>query len=278
MERYVAYIDESGDHSVGPIKPGGSAWFILGCVVVREKHIPTLANAHAEALEKFTHRQTDFLHFNRMSPSRKFITCRTLAATPCRAVTVISNKINILNRCTLAISENKDWLYWWLTRLLMERVTDLCKRHSLSVGDGHAEVKFVFSRRDNNSYEHLKKYLARIRSQSEAGALFVNNGDIVWDVVNLDKIVDVPAKNSIGLQFADTVAGAFFNSLEIGTSRFNPEYAKILKPIVASCKNGRRMNFGVKTMPYLREIVLAEPQKEIFAHYGYKDRWALGSG
>lgn len=201
--------------------------------------------------------------------------CKILSETPCRAFVCISNKKNVIGYKKVQIMENREWLYWWITRVLMEKVTDYCSRHANEHKIINPKIRFVFSRRGGKrSYDHLRAYLRRLQSQSEAGGLFINHSDIKWDLIDHNQIHVVDSKQLVGLQLADIVAGAFFNALDI--SKLNTSYAEQLKPIMASCSKNKVINYGLKTMPYIYQIPMKEEQRELFSKYGYKGRWTLG--
>jgi hypothetical protein len=75
------------------------------------------------------------------------------------------------------------------------------------------------------------------------------------------------------LQLADIPAGAFFQAVECNRpDDCDPQYAKLLKPIVARRYFGSRIGYGLKTMPGPGQMDLVEKQKEVFEYYGYPKR------
>lgn len=277
MAKYVAYIDESGDPSVKAIKPGGSAWFILSCVLAQESNVPALGNTHARILSQFRNCQTSHLHFHKLIHAKKVISCSEIAKTPCRAFVTISNKKNLLGYRNPNLPPNKDWLYWWMTRLLLERVTDYCFRHANKNGITEPTIRIVLSRRGGNDYDEFKKYLATLSFQSKVGGLYIDTGDLAWPVYDPNEIHIIDAKENVGLQLADTISGAFFNGLETSTSQHDTRYVNILKPVLATSANNRQFGYGIKTMPALDKISLCPKQKSVFTTCDYKGRWAPGS-
>lgn len=270
---YVAYIDESGDPSIKPIKlPGGSEWFILSCLLVRENMVPALSNAHYNILSQFTNRQTDVLHFNRLIPAKKFIACQGVARTPCRGFVAISNKKNIINYNNQKIRSNDPWLYWWMTRILLEKVTDWCHRHAARNGVQSPKIRLIFERRGGNDYDKLMEYLNKLHIQSQAGELYINHDDIKWDLIDFNEIHVIDKKNSKGLQLSDTITGAFCNSLHPEKNNHDLTYAKTLHPIIAMNSSGNRIDYGIKTRPYINQMDLTNEQRAIFDFYRDKGR------
>jgi hypothetical protein len=230
--------------------------------------VPALGNTHKKILSQFKNCQTDHLHFKNLIPVKKTIACTEVAATPCRGFVAISNKQNILRYKNPRLpSSNKQWLYWFLTRILLERVTEYCARHARSSGITDAKVRLVFSRRGGNDYDHFKEYLELIRGQSQAGDLYLRQGDIAWDVIDFDEVHVIDSVNSTGLQLADVICGAFFNAVNIGSRSNDPSYAKILKPIMAKDLRGDRLYYSVKPMPKLASITLNASQTDFFNFY-----------
>ena len=77
--------------------------------------------------------------------------------------------------------------------------------------------------------------------------------------------------NRPGLQLADVLSGSFYQA--VGDERRpiipNPEYAKVLRPIMAKDAANKRFWYSVKLMPNINKLVLTEKQKQVFDFY----RW-----
>ena len=277
MVDFVLYIDESGDPGLKRISSGGSQWFVLSGLLVRSAHVPTLANTHEAILSQFRNCQTDFLHFKNLLPFKKLIACNEIAKTPCRGFCVISNKINILNYRNKNLGPNKDWLYWWMTRLMLERVTQFCFTQAKNFQLFNPKIRIDFSRRRSNNYDEFKRYLGWLYAQSTAGGLYIDTGDLEWSLYDPSEIHIVDAKNLIGLQLSDVIAGAVYNGLETGTKQHSLEYISALQPIMAKNAQNRLFGFGVKSMPPVDKIILDENQRKFFTICDYKGRWAPGS-
>jgi len=125
---YVAYIDESGDDGVASVRPrdpkGATEWFVLSAVVVR-------ADAQRETvwvrdiLRQIKLDSRRELHFQPLNSWRKAAVCNCVANLPLRCFVAISNKVNMeghRNPRAEKVSAGKTWFYWWMTRLLLERV------------------------------------------------------------------------------------------------------------------------------------------------------------
>ncbi len=76
------------------------------------------------------------------------------------------------------------WLYWWLTRLLLERVTSFCEDRVPPSERGRSKIQFVFSRRGGLRYVDFRDYLKRLHKQSRLGSMHIDRGDLCWSVVD----------------------------------------------------------------------------------------------
>lgn len=278
--KFIAYIDESGDPGLVSLKPddpnGSSEWLVVSCFLVREENDHKCVGWVKEILSQFKNVQTPYLHFNELLPVKKKIACQALSQKPCRLFVVMSNKKNMVGHKNPNIKEgNKNWLYWWLMRLLLEKVTDYCEQSTPPEKRGQDHLRIVFSRRGGMMYIDFAKYVERLRRQSSVGMLYIDTGDLCWSVVNDDEIFAYGHKERAGLQLADIVAGAYFNAVERARpADCDPECALILKPRMARNKFGNMLGYSVKTMPDLHKMNLDVSQRGLFESYGYnKEGW-----
>ncbi len=275
---FVAYIDESGDDGIDRVRPntpdGSSEWFILAAVVVQAKNEKAVGRWHRGILEKFDRLQRRDIHYYRLSDYRKTVVCHEISIAPLRCFVVMSNKKNIEGWHEPRFFPEKNFLYWWMSRLLLERVTRFCSNKSQRIYGEPLPVKLVFSLRGGMLYDRLIKYLDLLRFQSRTGRLHLNVGDLSWNVVDLDQIHVMAHRNEIGLQFADVVAGAFYESVSLDSATpCRAEYAKILIPRLYRGPGGQVIDFGVKPMPSLAQMKLRPEQRQIFEALGYSKKW-----
>ncbi|MGH6889393.1 MAG: DUF3800 domain-containing protein [Rhizomicrobium sp.] len=280
--RFVAYIDESGDTGLQGVKPnapqGASEWLVLSCFLVRERDDINCPSWTKEILAKTWSKRAD-LHFSKMLPEKKQLACELIAAKPCRYFIVASNKKNIegYENVRAAIRNPQkgktSWLYWWLARLLLERVTEYCEMRIKPIDRGKSKLKIIFSRRGALTYRDFDYYLKKLHWQSVFKTQFIDTGDLCWSMIDFEEVFCLDHSQRAGLQLADMGAGAFFNALE----RNRPAdcvttYAKLLKPRMALDRRGHVLGFGIKPMPALHSMGLAMEQREIFEFYGYSPR------
>src|SRR5262249_51750536 len=211
------------------------------------------------------------LHFNKLLPFKKKIACDVMAQKPCRCFVVMSNKKNIERYKNPKLDEgNRAWIYWWLARLLLERVTEFCEEQVPTDQRNKQKLRIVFSRRGGLRYKDFNDYLWKLHWQSGTGTLFIGYKDLKWSVIDFDEIFVLDHAARAGLQLADVIAGAFFQAVERNRpGECDPTYAKILKPLMAQDPYGNYLGRGLKTIPTPREMGLSTEQRELFEFYGY---------
>jgi hypothetical protein len=170
---------------------------------------------------------------------------------------------------------NKHYLYWWLMRLLLERVTEFCERMTSPEDRGKEKLRIIFSRRGGMQYSDFASYLSKLRRQSSVGMLYVDTGDLSWSVVDDEEVFALTHKERAGLQLADIVAGSFFQAVERNRpADCDPVCAILLKPRMALSKYNRHLGYSLKTMPDLHKMGLTLEQRALFEAYGYAaDGW-----
>jgi hypothetical protein len=244
---------------------------VLSALVVKIEDDNKLVGWIDDLQAEFTSR-TPTLHFNKLLPFKKSLVCGALAKKPCACFVVMSNKRNIEKYKNPKLDDdNKAWIYWWLSRLLLERVTAYCE--SLVAADRlkQDKLRIVFSRRGGLTYSDFNDYLWKLFWQSGTGTLYIGFRDLCWSVIDFDEIFVLDHKLRAGLQLSDIVAGAFFQAVEQnrGVLDCDPTYAKLLKPVMSTGGRKLILGNGIKTMPSLYDMRLNKPQREIFEFYGY---------
>jgi hypothetical protein len=275
---FVAYIDESGDTGltrVRPISPtGASEWLVLSCFLVRVEHDAKLPSWVREITGQFRSHQRPDIHFASLIPAKKTIACQTIATKPCRFFIIMLNKKNIQGYRNPNLDDNnKAWIYWFLARLLLERVTEFCEAETPAADRGQPTLRIFFSRRGGLRYIDFVNYLRKLRRQSLAGMLVLDQGDLHWSVIDFEEIFVLDHRARAGLQLADIGAGAFFQAIERNRpADCDPRYAKLLRPVIGKSARGHFLPFGIKTRPELHEMGLVPEQQEIFEFYGYNPK------
>jgi hypothetical protein len=272
---YVVYIDESGDtglHNVKPNNPtGATEWLVLSAFLVKIADDSKMVSWVRDAQADFTSKRRA-LHYNKLLPFKKTLVCAALAKKEACCFAVLSNKPNIENYKNKNLGSEKAWLYWWMTRLLLERVTEYCERHTPEKQRGIDKLRIVFSRRGGLTYEDFKAYLDLLHYQSINKMLRLDAGDLKWSVIDANEIFIRDHSERAGLQLADVIAGAFYEAVERNrgdAENCDPSYAKLLRPLMALDRKSRTLGYSIKTMPNLWKMDLLTEQKAIFESYGY---------
>jgi hypothetical protein len=149
---YVAYIDESGDTGLDLVKKpddprGATEWLVLAAFVVKVEHDSKMVAWTQDVQSDFTSKRSD-LHFNKLLDFKKGLVCAALAKKDCKCFVVMSNKKNIEKYRNSRLDDgNKAWIYWFLSRLLLERVTEYCEGQTPQERRGTDKVRIIFSRR-----------------------------------------------------------------------------------------------------------------------------------
>lgn len=276
--RYVVYIDESGDTGLEIIKRpdnprGATEWLVLSAFLVKIEDDSKMVAWTQDVQADFNSKRTD-LHFNKLLPFKKSLVCSAIAKKHCRAFVVLSNKKNIERYKNANLDDgNKSWIYWWLARLLLERVTEFCEAQIPDERRDKDKLRIIFSRRGGLTYKDFEDYLWKLRWQSRAGTLWLNYKDLKWSVIDFDEIRVLDHKQRAGLQLADVVAGAFFEAVERNRGSVeacDPSYAQALKPILARRPvTNSLLGFGIKPIPLPAWMNLTPEQKAVFNFYGY---------
>jgi hypothetical protein len=246
MHTFVAYIDEAGDEGFDFPEPGingTSRWFILSAAVIRavnDLQVVKITGRVKTALRKDT-RAT--LHFRDMSHDQRIVFCREIVGSPVRLISILIHKPWIQRT---ALFRQKNKLYNYATRILIERISWLCHEafatDEVKVGNG--KVKLVFSNRGGLSYTDITTYLDTLAFIAD-----VENVQINWTAIDPRLIAPMPHNKSAGLQIADAAASAAFKALQPNSHGFREErYARELRPNYYR-RNARLLGYGLKLWP-----------------------------
>ena len=251
MHSFVAYIDEAGDEGFA-FEKGSSSWFVLSAAVTRsESDLATvkLVDRVRDLLGKAPRAN---LHFRKLRHRQRLVLVREIAADQLRAVSILAHKPSI--REVERFSERFQ-LYFYCVRLLLERVSWLCRDLPAAADSGDGSAKIYFSNRSSMSYEELREYLRRLEQMSVAQDIRIE-----WTVIRPDQMQPQPAHRMMGLQIADAVASSWFVALERSGHGFTePRYVRMLKPIVYKHR-GRFLGYGVKIWPTEAEKLVKADQ------------------
>jgi hypothetical protein len=238
---FVAYVDESGDEGFKflPNEQGSSRWFVLSALVIRKENdlqVVQLARQARELLKKDPKKP---LHFRDLRHEQRVPLARLVGASPVRTVNVLIHKPSIAE--PEVFQQQAYALYRYATRLLVERVSWLC-RDNRRTNQGNGKVDIVFSNRSAMSYDDLRGYLCKLRD-GEADERDVR---VDWSVVDPTTIRAVNHDQLAGLQLADAVASGIFYSVHRNPyGEVEDRYLRLLAKTVYRYKN-RADGYGLK--------------------------------
>lgn len=253
---YVALIDESGDDGLGNFREpgqqgGSSSWLVISACLLRNSRELETVTWRDEIAALMPNKKGRSIHFATLSHGQKLMAAQKLAQKPIRAVSIVANKRVIPD----GIYREKNQLYFYMTRYLIERISWLCRDMRSRVPEGDGRVKIVFSRRGGMSYPDFRAYLLRLRAAEDRQI------NIHWPVIDIDAISARDHSTSASLQLADTIASAFASAFEPDMyGNCESRYAEALKRVVYE-RRGNYLSYGLKLVPRIEDIPLTEDQQ-----------------
>ena len=246
--QYVAYIDEAGDDGFGKLATedggGQSRWLVLGCCLATRENDQTLPAGRDNILARFPRRQSRKLHFRDLRHEQKIVACQEIASLPIEAALTLSHKVTLPGSKWEVPFKQKGYLYNYLLRWLLERVTSHCQTQS----DG-CSLKIVFSRRSGTDYQKMMEYLELMRDGREVVRAMRS---INWSVLKIKDISVETHDRWAGLQIADCIVSAFFSAVEPNAyGNYEPAYADLLRDKLITSKGGA-LNIGLTVIPSIR--------------------------
>ena len=145
MADFIAYIDEAGDEGFGKLRTQGtnggqSSWLLIGACIVEstsDAKLPAWKDAIIVRLKK----QGRDLHFINLDHDRRIVVAQEIAKLPIQAAIAFSHKATIPGSKFAPVFKQKGYLYNYLVRWLLERIT----AHIKARPGGPHRLKLVFS-------------------------------------------------------------------------------------------------------------------------------------
>lgn len=279
---YVAYIDESGDpglNAVAPRTPGGSSeWIIVAAALIPAELEPDMGAWVQQLMKSMNSHQMRDIHFQKLNETRKALCCSFLAERNVRLFAIVSNKQNMegWQNPKAAKIPSDNWFYCWLTRILLERVTDYVYHAAISRYGESRFVKLEYSERGGLRYSQMNAYYQWLKMKTAGGKIppFVPFGDFQYSVLHPDLMRVYNHAERDGLKLPDIVASAFFKAVDVlQTGKCDATFAKLLTPRMARAPDsGQIAGYGVKLMPNWRTLDkfnVPDEQRIILRHFGY---------
>jgi hypothetical protein len=201
---FRVYVDESGDEGFvfRPDGKGSSRWLVLSAVVTRTENDRVVVELMRKVRGILGREPKDALHFVKLNHAQRIPWLREIGLTPLRTVSVLVHKPTINE--PEKFQSQKHLLYRYASRILLERVSWLCRDHRKD-GEGGGLAEVIFSNRAQMSYDELRDYVRKLKADSDPMAVTID-----WSVIDPDLIRPVEHSQLAGLQVADAVASSLF--------------------------------------------------------------------
>ena len=257
---YIAYIDEAGDDGFSMLASGEptgqSQWLIIGALLVSADDDRRLPQWKRDILARFPKRKSKELHFSELKHEQKIVVCEQIAQLPVTVALTLSNKATLPGSRIEATFSRKGYLYNYLVRWLLERISAHCRR--LHPNEEICSLRVVFSKRKGMNYQAMREYLVLMRDGRE---LLRPVRSIDWTVLDVENVAVENHSNRAGLQLADCVTSAFFHGVEAnGYGHYEPRYGRMLRGSLLS-NQGVVLNHGLTCVPSVPASRLNDDQR-----------------
>ena len=242
LASFVAYIDESGDEGFRFLENerGSSRWFVLSAVVFRKENDLHAVQLLKEVRHKLGKEPKKALHFRDLKHEARVPYVSAIGKAPIRIVSVMIHKPSLKNFEHFQRDAHK--LYRYATRLLIERVSWVCKENTKPGNDGLCDL--VFSNRSAMSYKDLRDYLAFLRDGPPAATCHIE-----WGAIDPEMVRAINHDQMAGLQIADAVASGIYFALNLNPyGMAEPRYLELMHTRIYRHR-GRAQGYGVKFWP-----------------------------
>lgn len=205
---FVAYIDESGDEGFRFREDGSgsSRWFVISALVVRKTNDRLLVDAAKRARDLLRFEAKKPIHFCKLRHEQRTPVARIVGELPVRTVSVLIHKPSIQDPENF--QQQAYSLYRYASRLLLERVSWLCRDAPRDPGQGDGKVDLIYSNRSAMSYDDLRAYISQLHAQAAAQDVRID-----WDVMDEGMVRAVNHDQLAGLQLADVVASSIYQAV-----------------------------------------------------------------
>jgi len=255
---FRAYIDESGDEGFKFRKSfdeqASSDWFVLAAFVTRKKTDLETVKVIDRVRKEFQLHPQRHIHWKDLKHPQKVRYAQIIATLQARLLAVCAHKPSLLEPEKF---QERYRLYFYAVRYLVERISWLARdQHNPSKWGGDGTVELIFSNRQGMSYDEMRDYLRLLEKQKQMG----KDISIDFERIQIDMLKTQTPGRSMGLQFADATAGAFFNAIERDKfGNTEPRYLKTILPVLYSCRNNLQ-GYGFKIVP--REAITSISNEE----------------
>lgn len=236
-----AYVDESGDRGWNR-RPGGTApgvrlgsseHFSMTAVLCPDGSQNEILDRWTDAAKEIGRRPGDALHWTNVKSHAQRMHLATVVAAfeQIHICSVVLSKWDVRNASAI---RQPSYLYGWVLRLLVERLSWFATQHDSQIALHFAQVVGL-------PPASIATYLRTLRQQETT---------IDWESLVPKARVSTPKRQRM-LQVADTGSGAIHAAFEWDPyGNAEPRYLEIIRPRIW-CHDGRPMqSYGLKVAPY----------------------------
>lgn len=267
-DSFTIFIDESGDEGFvfrDPPQKGSSDWFIVSAVITFTSQQSQIIGLADRIRLETGLPPKGLIHFADLSHEKRIRAFHEMQSENLRFASVLIDKRSIKNPEIFTAQRGR--LYYYAVRLLLERVSWLCRDTAKKYPPANSKAKVVFEHRKRLKHNDLVGYVDLLKNIGASDGWIATSTEQVkidWNVLSSDRMETAPKRRYAGLQLADLVASGLFKSLEM--SRYgNTEhrFAKMLTGQTYS-RSGNFTSYGLKFFPS------APDQNNEYMHWVYK--------
>lgn len=190
-----------------------------------------------------------------MSHAQRRRACQIIGEQPLRFSAVLGLK----NTREAAVFRDKNQLYFYLTRYLIERVSWFCKDYRSIVREGDGKARIIFSRRGGLSYNGFQEYLRKLKNSEST--------TINWSAIDIETVKAEDHSKLAGLQIADCGISAIASAIEPDRyGNVEGQYLNELRKTIFN-KRGNYLSYGLKFLPGMQRANLTAEQAANFSRY-----------
>jgi hypothetical protein len=251
LPSHVVYIDESGDVGFNfqtTSRKGSSRWFVLSAVIAEFEAEKSFVPLMRELRVKLNLQRNQIVHFCDLRHEYRIPIVAALASAPIKIVCVLIDKQ--AEGMSDVFKQKPERLYFYATRLLLERVSWFCRDHSMK---NRRPARLIFEHRRHLSYSKLSEYFALLQSkdtkgQDEFEGVLKREVKIEWSAIDTANVQPAGKGQYAGLQFADCVACSIAWALEKRFQYTEHRFAKMLRSVTYAYNN-KFLSYGLKFFP-----------------------------
>lgn len=258
---FNVYIDESGDDGLSKFRePGGgggaSHWLVIGaCIVRTSRDLELVALRDEIKSECRPNTKGRSIHFKDMNHNQKRRACQLISGSPIRFSCVLGLK----KAEEASVFCEKNQLYFYLTRYLIERVSWFCRDYRKVVKEGDGRARIIFSRRGGLNYNEFGSYLRKLKELGDT--------TIHWPAIDIDAVQAQDHSRLAGLQIADCGISAIAAAVE--QDQYGNIESSYLHEIAGNIYHRQRnyLSYGLKFLPQIDKADLNGSQAEAFQRF-----------